>query len=134
MLHELAFLPFCAAGLLLAPAAARAQQAEPAPSAARHRPDPARRPTPAPALPTPCGPAPWPKPSGAASWHGRVRNYIMATWNRGYRPDYYANGLGAGLRFETAPLHGVQVGAGGFFWVSLGSDNLADRPTRPPGR
>ncbi|MFC7671105.1 hypothetical protein ACFQT0_30545 [Hymenobacter humi] len=47
-------------------------------------------------------------------WHGRVRNYFMATVNRGNGPDYYANGLGAGARFETAPLHGFQLGAGGF--------------------
>ncbi|OGX88731.1 hypothetical protein BEN48_08635 [Hymenobacter glacialis] len=62
---------------------------------------------------------------GRGQWHGRVRNYFMATRNQDTLPDYYANGLGAGARFETAPLHGFSVGAGGFFWVNLASNDLA---------
>ena len=120
-------LRFYAAGLLLAPLAARAQQAEPTPTLpATGRPmlpphaapaQPARADTlPARTLADACG---------RGQWHGRVRNYFMETYNRSTLPDYYANGLGAGARFETAPLHGFSMGAGGFFWVNLASNDLA---------
>ncbi|GAB2845976.1 OprD family outer membrane porin [Hymenobacter ruber] len=111
------------AGLLLAPAAAWAQQAAPAlalPVTGR----PQLAPYPTPALADTVRACTLPEAFSRGRWHGRLRNYTMATWNRGYRPDYFANGLGAGLRFETAPFHGVQVGAGGFAWVSVGSANL----------
>ena len=117
------FLRFCAAGLLLAPATARAQQAEPAPT----RPVTGRNQL----LPYPPATTDTVKARtlaeafGRGQWHGRVRNYFMATLNQGDRPDYYANGLGAGARFETAPLHGFQVGVGGFFWANLASNDLA---------
>ena len=62
---------------------------------------------------------------GRGHWHGRVRNDFLATVNQGNLPDYYANGLGAGVRFETALLHGFQLGAGGFFWANLASSDLA---------
>ncbi|MFC6224994.1 OprD family outer membrane porin [Hymenobacter artigasi] len=115
------------AALLLVPLAARAQQAEPAPTLPTtgrpvlvpyaHPPQPAKADTlPARTLA---------EAFGRGQWHGRVRNYFMATRNQGGLPDYYANGLGAGARFETAPLHGFSVGAGGFFWVNLAANDLA---------
>ncbi|UOQ96665.1 OprD family porin [Hymenobacter sp. 5317J-9] len=110
-------------GLLLAPAAAWAQQAEPALT----RPVTGRTqlaPYPAPASADTVRARTLAEALGRGRWYGRLRNNTMATWNRGHGPDYFANGLGTGLRFETAPWHGVQVGAGGFAWASVGSDNL----------
>ena len=108
------FLRLCAAGLLLARAAIRAQSAGPGlpASPAAEVADTAQARSIAEAF-------------GHGRWHGRVRNYFVATRNRGSLPDYYANGLGAGARFETVPLHGFQLGAGGFFWVNLASSDLA---------
>ena len=116
-------LCFCAAGLLLAPAAARAQQAEPAPT----RPVTGRnelQPYPAAPVADTTKAHTLAEAFGRGQWHGRVRNYFMATRNQGGRPDYYANGLGVGARFETAPLHGFQLGMGGFFWANLTSNDL----------
>ncbi len=117
-------LLLCAIGLLLVSAAARGQQAKPAPTrpvAGRsqgppHAAAPATDTTKAQTLA---------EAFGRGQWHGRVRNYFMATRNQGGLPDYYANGLGAGARFETAPLHGLQLGAGGFFWANVASNDLA---------
>ncbi len=118
-------LSFGAAALLLLPAPARAQQAEPAPvPAVTGR----ARLTPYPAAPAPADSLPartLAEAFGRGHWHGRVRNCFMATLNRGGLPDYYANGVGAGVRFETAPLRGFQLGAGGFFWANLASSDLA---------
>jgi len=99
------FLRFCAAGLLLAPAVARAQQAEPAPTRSvtgRSQ----LQPYPPPAATDTVKARTLAEAFGRGQWHGRVRNYFMATLNQGDRPDYYANGLGVGARFETAPLRG----------------------------
>lgn len=118
------FLRFCAAGLLLAPAAARAQPADLAPM------QPVTRRNQLQANPAAALAADTAKTLTLAEafrrgqWHGRVRNYFMATLNKGAGPDYYANGLGAGARFETAPLHGFQLGVGGFFWANLFSTDL----------
>ena len=117
-------LRFCAAGLLLNAAAAGAQPAGPAPRppvTGRH---------PLPASPTALAAdtaqaRTLAEAFGRGQWHGRVRNYFMATLNQGTGPDYYANGLGAGARFETAPLRGFQLGVGGFFWANLAANDLA---------
>ena len=120
-------LRFGAAALLLAPLAGRAQQAEPAPT-----PPTTGRPVLPPYVAGTKAAKADSLPArtlaeafGRGQWHGRARNYFMATRNRCGLPDYYANGLGAGARFETAPLHGFSVGAGGFFWVNLASNDLA---------
>ena len=110
-------------GLLRVPAAAWAQHAEPAlvrPVTGNTQ----LAPYPTPALVDTVRARTLPEAFGRGRWHGRLRNYTVATWNRGSGPDYFANGLGGGLRFETAPFHGLQVGAGGFAWVSVGFDNL----------
>ena len=114
---------FCVAALLVP--AVHAQQAAPAPAPAMTGP---ARLAPYPAAPEPADSLPartLAEAFGRGHWHGRVRNYFLATLNRDHLPDYYANGLGAGARFETAPLHGFQLGAGGFFWVNLVSSDLA---------
>ncbi|MDJ0367596.1 OprD family outer membrane porin [Hymenobacter sp. H14-R3] len=115
-------LRLCAASLLLGPLAARAQQAEPAPT----RPTigrPVLQPYAAPAAADTGKARTLAEAFGRGQWRGR--NYFIMSQNRGSLPSYYANGLGAGARFETAPLHGVSVGAGGFFWVSLAANDLA---------
>ncbi|TDN38838.1 outer membrane porin, OprD family [Hymenobacter sp. UV11] len=117
-------LRLCAAGLLLASFAARAQQAEPAPTLPTTG-RPVLQPYAAPAAADTVQARTLAEAFGRGQWQGRVRNYLLATNNRGSLPDYYANGLGAGARFETAPLHGFLVGASGFFWVSLAANNLA---------
>ena len=106
----LRLLSLCAAALLL-PALLRAQPAGAAAAA----------PAPSDSLPA----RSLAEAFGRGHWHGRVRNYFLATVNRGNLPDYYANGLGAGVRFETALLQGFQLGAGGFFWANLASSDLA---------
>ena len=112
---------FCVTALLLLSAPVRAQQAAPAPVpgvTGRVRLTPYL--VPADTLPA----GTLAEAFGRGHWHGRVRNYFMATLNRDNLPNYYANGLGAGVRFETAPMHGFQLGAGGFFWANLASSDL----------
>lgn len=58
---------------------------------------------------------------------GHFRNIFMATTNAGHLPDYYANAIGGGLKYETAPFHGFQLGIGGFYIFNIGSSNLAER-------
>ena len=114
---------FCVAALMVP--AVHAQQAAPASAPAMTGP---ARLAPYPAAPEPADSLPartLAEAFGRGHWHGRVRNYFLATLNRDHLPDYYANGLGAGARFETAPLHGFQLGAGGFFWANLVSSDLA---------
>ena len=121
----LRFLSYCAAALLLLPAPLRAQQAAPAPAPAVTG---RTQLAPYPAAPAPVDSLPARTLAEAfrrGHWHGRVRNYFMVTLNRDRLPDYYANGLGTGARFETAPLHGFQLGVGGFFWANLASSDLA---------
>ncbi|GAC1371300.1 MAG: hypothetical protein NVS3B25_17930 [Hymenobacter sp.] len=114
----------CAAGLLLAPAVARGQQTPPAPTPpVTGRPD--LKPYPLPPAADTVKARTLAEAFRRGQWHGQVRNYFMATLNRGDLPDYYANGLGAGARFETALLHGFQLGAGGIFWANLASSDLA---------
>jgi hypothetical protein len=44
-----------------------------------------------------------------------LRYFLMATDNQKGLTDYFANALGGGLRYETAPYHGFQIAASGFF-------------------
>ena len=39
----------------------------------------------------------------------------MATDNKKGLTDYYAQAIGGGLKYETAPFKGFQAGIGGFF-------------------
>lgn len=117
-------LRFRAAGLLLASTAARAQQVEPAPTRSVTGRSQLLPYDPVPALDT-VKARTLAEAFRRGRWHGRVRNYFMATLNWDGLLDYYANGLGVGAQFETAPLHGFQVGVGGFFWANLASNDLA---------
>ncbi|AII54343.1 OprD family outer membrane porin [Hymenobacter sp. APR13] len=116
-------------GLLL-PLAGRAQQARPAPTLPTTGGDRTRPYAPPPPAADTGRARTLAEAFGKGRWHGRARNYFMATLNRGDYPDYYANGLGAGARFETAPLHGLQLGAGGFFWANLASNDLTTPDAR----
>lgn len=86
------------AGLLLAPAAVRGQHAV----LALVRPVTGRRQLalyPTPALSDTVRARTLPEAFSRGRWHGRLRNHTTATWNRGYRPGYFANALGACLRY-----------------------------------
>lgn len=68
------------------------------------------------------------------TFSGHIRTVFMATLNRGTAPDYYAHGVGAGLRYETQAWHGLQVGLEGFFLKKLYASPLAAEPGRPESR
>lgn len=57
--------------------------------------------------------------------HGHFRYYFMHTDNASGLTDYYANAIGGGIKFETAPYKGFQLGISGFFAYNIGSSNLA---------
>ncbi|MET4109051.1 hypothetical protein [Hymenobacter sp. UYP22] len=67
-------------------------------------------------------------------FHAHARTVFMATRNRGAAPDYYAQGVGAGLRYESHAWHGLRVGVEGFFLKNLFSSALAAEPGRPESR
>jgi len=56
---------------------------------------------------------------------GRVRYYFSASANEGALADYYANAIGAGLRYETKSFYGFQLAASGFFTFNVGSSDLS---------
>jgi hypothetical protein len=60
-------------------------------------------------------------------FNGHFRNFFMATINEGDLTDYYANAIGGGLRFETAPFKGFQLGMSGYFIYNLTSVDLAKK-------
>jgi hypothetical protein len=51
----------------------------------------------------------------------------MATINEGDLSDYYANAIGGGLRYETAPFKGFQLGMSGYFIYNLSSSDLTQK-------
>lgn len=60
-------------------------------------------------------------------FNGHFRNFFMSTLNEGELSDYYANGVGGGLRYETAPFNGFQFGISGYFTYNLFSSDLAEK-------
>lgn len=56
---------------------------------------------------------------------GHFRYFFMGTENLGKLTDYYANAVGGGLKYETAPLHNIQVGISGFYIFNIGSSDLS---------
>lgn len=56
--------------------------------------------------------------------HGHVRNHFMATINQGALKDYWTNGTGAALKFETAKFYGLQLGVKGIFTFQTFSSDL----------
>jgi hypothetical protein len=67
-------------------------------------------------------------------FNAHARTIFMATLNLGAAPDYYAQGVGAGLRYESRAWHGLRVGVEGFFLKNLFSSTLAAEPGRPESR
>ncbi len=61
-------------------------------------------------------------------FRGHGRAFTMATDNTGNYPDYYAQALGLGLYYESAPFHGLQVGVGGSFIFNVWSNDLGTDP------
>lgn len=57
--------------------------------------------------------------------HGHFRYFFMATDNSKGLSDYYANALGGGLKYETAPFKKFALGVGGFFIYNIGSSDLS---------
>lgn len=57
--------------------------------------------------------------------HGHLRYFFMGTDNASGLADYYANALGGGIKYETAPFKGFQFGVSGFYVFNIGSSDLA---------
>lgn len=60
------------------------------------------------------------------STHGHVRNYFMATLNRGSLSDNYANAIGAEIGYRTASFHGFSLGFAGLFTYNLFSSDISE--------
>lgn len=60
-------------------------------------------------------------------FHGHFRNFFMATINENNLTDYYANAIGGGLRYETAPFKGFQFAISGYFTHNIFSNNLTKK-------
>ncbi len=58
-------------------------------------------------------------------FNGSFRTYFMATDNARNLSDYYALAGGGGLRFNSAPWHGLSFGIGGMFIYNFTSSNLS---------
>lgn len=56
---------------------------------------------------------------------GHFRNIFMVTNNRKGLSDYYANAIGGGLKFETAPFHKLQLGVSGSYIFNTCSSDLS---------
>jgi hypothetical protein len=69
---------------------------------------------------------------GTYSLHGR--NYFMTTYNQGALPNYYANGIGAGMHYQSMSWKGFRFGFGGFFIFNLFSNNLEKRDSPSGGK
>ena len=57
--------------------------------------------------------------------NGHLRYFFMTTDNAAALSDYYANAVGGGLKYETAPYKGFQFGVSGFFVYNIGSSDLS---------
>ncbi len=57
--------------------------------------------------------------------HGHFRYYFMATDNAEELTDYYANAIGGGIRYETAPYEGFQFCVSGFYIFNIGSSDFS---------
>jgi hypothetical protein len=60
-------------------------------------------------------------------FHGHFRNFFMATINENTLSNYYANAIGGGLRYETAPFKGFQFAVSGYFIHNLFSSDLTQK-------
>ena len=57
--------------------------------------------------------------------YGHFRYFLMATDNARELSDYYANAVGGGIKYETAPFKGFQFGVSSFFVFNIGSSDLS---------
>ena len=55
---------------------------------------------------------------------GHFRYFSMFTDNQAQLSDYYALAGGGGIRYETAPYHGLQFAVSGFYIFNLASSDL----------
>lgn len=55
---------------------------------------------------------------------GHFRYFFMNTINEGPLTNYFANSGGGGIRYETAPYHGLQFAVSGFYIFNLHSSPL----------
>jgi hypothetical protein len=60
----------------------------------------------------------------SGEFRGNLRYFFMTTNNEERLRDYYANAIGAGIRFETAKFHNFQFAIGSSFIFNVGSSNL----------
>ena len=69
-------------------------------------------------------------------FRGNLRYFFMASDNKPGLTDYYANAIGGGIKYETAPYKGFQLAVGGFFIFNIGSSDLtkADPVTKQYNR
>ncbi len=67
---------------------------------------------------------------------GHFRNFFMKTINDGSLTDYYANGLGGGVKFETSKFKNFQFGVSGYYIYNMGSSDFTvkDPITNLPNR
>ncbi|MFK8101555.1 MAG: hypothetical protein AB8G15_03490 [Saprospiraceae bacterium] len=56
--------------------------------------------------------------------HGHIRNYFMATVNEGDLTDYWTNGIGGAIKYETYNWKGFQLGVKGIFTYQSFSADL----------
>lgn len=57
--------------------------------------------------------------------HGHARYFFMSTQNHKELSDYYAHAAGGGVKYESAPFRGFQVGVSGFFIYNVGSSDFS---------
>ena len=57
------------------------------------------------------------------------RYFFMSTQNENNLTDYYADAIGAGIRFETARFHNFQLAISGFSIANIGSSDLTKPDT-----
>ncbi len=65
----------------------------------------------------------------AGTVQGHFRYFFMNTNNEGPLSDYFAHAGGGGIRFETAPYHGLQFAVSGFYIFNLHSSDLSQIDT-----
>lgn len=61
--------------------------------------------------------------------NGRFRYFFMSTQNEKDLTDYYANAVGAGIRFETARFRNLQFAISGYTVFNIGSSDLTKPDT-----
>jgi hypothetical protein len=59
------------------------------------------------------------------NFSGHFRYFFMGTDNETGLTDYYANALGAGLKFETAKFHNFQIAVSGSYIYNIASSDLS---------